>query len=163
MSDSDLTAYARGLMELGDFILRHEELFRAKPSSYAAQQNKPGEIDVPDELNINVQCSDAEELAVKLRMLGAGEKYSDVSEYFSSTGVRKNFGPHQIDVYATSSKVCTPKRRETRSVPKVQLTDEARAQIDAIRAAHTAMETTEVATEWECPPSLLSPKQEASS
>lgn len=75
--------------------------------------------------------------------------------------MRKEFGPHVVDVYIPSQRVCTPKRRETRVVEKVQLTDEAAAQIAAIRAEHTVKETAEVVVEWSCPPSLLSPSPAA--
>lgn len=159
MSDeeSTLEEYAEGLVKLGEFILAHQDLFLAKSRW---NPERPPETELPDPFSINVQALDAADLAEKIRVLGSGDKYNETSEYFSSTGVKKSFGPHTLDVYATSSTVCTPKRRETRSVPRVQLTDEARAKIDAIRAECTTMETTEVVTEWECPPSLLNPGRE---
>jgi hypothetical protein len=145
-----LEEYALSLIDLGNFLRSHPKLFETKHYSGAYRPEPPDE-----ELNINVLCKDAEDLAYHVRQLGGGEKYSDVSEYWSYTGVRRRFGMHTIDVYCVSSEVCTPKRRETKSVPVVELTEEAKAAIEEIRTEHTRYETREIVTEWDCPPSLL--------
>lgn len=152
---SELEEYADGLVALGGFIKSHQELFLAKSAW------RPDATEVPDALTVNVMCLDAADLAAKVRAMGSGEKYSDAFESgIAFTGVRKEFGPHVVDVYVPSDRVCTPKRTEMREKSTVRLTDEARAQIEAIRAAHTVTETAPVVLEWSCPPSLLAPGRE---
>lgn len=145
-----LEEYADGLIALGEFVKTHPDVFQHKryDGSY--------EPDAPDEyLTIRVYASDATDLGVKARALGNGEKFSRSHEIFSSTGIEATFGPHVIEVFTQSSAVCTPKRTESRMVPVLELTDEAKAEIEAIKQRHTRMESRPVVTEWDCPPSLL--------
>lgn len=153
MSDEEYTLdeWCDGLVAFAEHLRERGEALFTMKSSFTGE----GRLDLPEPVTVSVWCGGPEELAVKVSLVGAGEKYSDQHETYSTTGVRRRFGPHLLDVYAPSNAVCTPARRETRLNPVVRLTDEAKAEIEAIRARHTVNESKEVVTEWRCPPSLL--------
>lgn len=112
------TEFVHGLREAADWIEQHADHV---DDTYTFPSHN---------LRLLCYCTDSEEMAREVRILGSGQKEPD-DNYFA---VVRRFGPIAIQVYTSREKVC---RKVTR----------------------TEMRAVEV-TEWECDPILATATEE---